>query len=520
MARLSSLLRILGLSVVLGACSSADSTPAPAGVTAPEVLTFPKGFLFGAATAGFQVDMGCPTLAAAECEDPNSDWYAFVTSPKTVMDPKDNLSGQPMSVSPGHWELYEKDLDLLKSGVHAGALRFSIEWSRIFPTKTDGVEGYDALKTIASAKAIQHYHAVLQAMKVRGLVPLVTLNHYTLPSWIHDAVGCHENLDTCSPRGWLDKDRTIKEIAKYAGFVAKEFGGEIDLWATENEPFAVVLPGYLLPTADRTNPPAASLRFAEAKIVIDALIHAHARMYDAIKANDGIDADGDGKTSVVGLVYALAPMAPQDPTRDLDVQGAKNLFYLFNMVFLNAVAKGDLDAELTGKAVHQADLEKRMDYVGVNYYVRGVVKGTSAPFLPDLSPLSTFNPLTLVQETWPQGIHDMVKLVNSELGLPAIVTENGVDDGDGSKGPAFLTEHLTWLSRAIREGADVRGYFYWSLMDNYEWNHGMSMRFGLYAVEKDDKTKARKARASVGTYASIIDARAIPADLAAKYPAH
>src|SRR5262249_1427338 len=161
--------------------------------------------------------------------------------------------------------------------------------------------------------AIAHYHDVLKALRSRGLTPLVTLNHYTLPTWIHDGVGCHKNLGTCSPRGWLDKDRTVKEIAKYAGFVAKEFGGEVDLWAAENEPFAVILSGYLFPTADRTNPPAVLLHFPETKQVMTSMIYGHARMYDAIKANDTVDVDGDGKPSFVGLVYSMVPFQAADP---------------------------------------------------------------------------------------------------------------------------------------------------------------------------------------------------------------
>jgi beta-galactosidase len=519
MVRIASLSGLFAAFLI--ACGSSEPAASSSGAPSPETLAFPKTFLFGAAIAGFQVDMGCPTLPASVCDDPNSDWYAWVTSPKTVMDPKTYIAGDPLSAGPGHWELYEKDFDLAKNDLHLRGVRMSFEWSRIFPTKTDDAEGYDALKKIANAAAVQHYHDVLKALHARGLTPLVTLNHYTLPTWIHDGVGCHFDIATCSPRGWLDKDRTVKEIAKYAGFVAKEFGGEVDLWATENEPFAVMLPGYLLPSANRTNPPGLLLHSKEAKSVIGALIYAHARMYDAIKANDGVDADGDGKSSFVGLVYSMVPFKPKDPMNDLDVQAQKNLFYLYNMAFLNAVAKGDLDQDLTGNAVHQDDLANRMDYLGLNYYTRATVEGFNEAFLPQLSPLSTFNPLSLsFGEDYPHGIYEMLEIVNKDLGVPAIITENGAADPDDDEtGPSFLVRHLTWLSRAIRDGHDVRGYFYWTLMDNYEWNHGMSIRMGLYAVDKNDKMKTRTARKTARTYTSIIDASAVPPDLASRYPA-
>ncbi len=513
--RLSSFCVLLA-AVLLAACDS--SSPAPDEGPPPP---FPKGFLFGASVAGFQVDMGCPTLAKDQCDDPNSDWYQFVTSPAIVGDTGTHVSGESPDDGPGEWELYEKDLDLLKNEVHLGGFRFSFEWSRIFPKPTWGVEGYDALKAIADPAALAHYHAMLAAMKQRGITPLVTVDHYTLPTWVHDGVGCHQNIETCSPRGWLDKDKTVAEIAKYAGFVAKEFGGEVDLWATLNEPFAVVLPGYIFPSAERSNPPAVTLQSADAKTVLVALIEAHARMYDAIKANDTVDADGDGKASQVGVVYAMSPVAPKDPTDPVDVQAAKNVFYLWNMVYLNGVAKGDLDANLDGNPVHRDDLANRMDYIGINYYTRITVQGETAPALPDLSPLSTFNPFTIqTYEDYPHGIYEMAMIVKNDLGLPAIITENGAaDPNDDGTAPSYMVRHLSWLARAIHDGADVRGYFYWSLMDNYEWNHGMDWKLGLYAVDPKDPQKTRVARQAVSVYREIADADAVTPDLVAKYPA-
>src|SRR5262249_36393751 len=159
---------------------------------------------------------------------------------------------------------------------------------------------------------------------------------------------------------------------------------------------------------DRSNPPAVLLRFAEAKVVLVALIEAHARMYDAIRAADTEDADGDGKPSQIGVVYAMAPVAPKDPANPVDVQGAKNLFYLFNMAYLNAVAKGDLDANLDGTTIHRDDLAGRMDYVGINYYTRVTTEGTTTPSFPELSPLTTFDPFTTTRwEDYPRGIYEM-----------------------------------------------------------------------------------------------------------------
>ncbi len=509
----------LGLVVRLAALGAIGVAGCSAPVTPPKP-PFPAGFLWGASIAGFQVDMGCPTLSAAECDDPKSDWYDFIARRAELTDLQANLTSDSLSTGPGHWELFEQDYELAHADMGLSGLRLSIEWSRIFPTATDGLTGYDALKAVADPKAVAKYHAMFAALKARGMKPLVTLNHYTLPTWIHDGVACHQDLKSCAHKGWLDKDRTVAEIAKYAGFCGKEFGGEVDLWATQNEPFAVVLPGFLLPSAERLNPPAVSFQYDAAKAVMLAMIEAHARMYDAIKANDLVDADGDGKPSMVGLVYATAPVKGKT-TSKLDTRAAENVFYLYNTAFLDGVCKGDVDVALDGKQVHRDDLAGRMDYLGINYYTRTTVTGMGAATLPGLSPLTTFDPTNVeIGEDYPKGIYEMAMHVKTRYGLASFITETGAQvEKDAALGASWLVRYSTWVKRAIRDGADVRGFFYWTLMDNFEWNHGMSYRFGLYAVEKTDPMKKRTARPAVGVYKQITTANNIPASLATMYPA-
>lgn len=478
---------------------------------------FPEGFLFGSATAGFQVEMGCPTLPPEQCEDRSSDWYEFITSPVTLGSEQTYLTGDPPTAGPGHWELYETDIDLAASELQNNAIRISIEWSRIFPEPTDEAETAEEVAALADTDAVAHYHDVLGAMREAGLTPLVTLNHYSLPSWIHDAVGCHQNLNTCERRGWVDRERTVREIAKYAAFVASEFGGEIDLWATLNEPFAVLFPGYVMPTEDRTNPPATLLRAAEARTVFVALIEAHARMYDAVVANDLEDADEDGEAASVGIVYAMAPVRPADPDDPLDVQAAENVFYLWNMAFLNAVALGELDDDLDGVAETRDDLVDRMDYIGINYYTRVTVSGAREAMLPDLSPLTTFDPFGIEPwEDYSRGIYEMALIVRDQLELPVIITENGSEDPEAA--PSWIVRHLRWVHQAIEDGVDLQGYFYWTLMDNYEWNHGMDIRMGLYAVDPEDEAKARVARDAVEVYGEIAGSGLLSAELISAYP--
>lgn len=488
---------------------------------APAPKTFPSEFLFGAAIAGFQADMGCPTMPAEQCEDRRSDWYQLITSRARVSPSlAKHFSWDPPSSGPGHWELFEEDFGRAKDELGLDAVRLSIEWSRLFPNATDGLDGAQ-LAAAADPTAVARYHAMFASLKAKGLTPLVTLNHYTLPVWIHDGLACHEDLSTCTNRGWLDRERITREIARYAGYVAREFGAEVDLWATLNEPFAVVIPGYLQPGRDRVNPPAVSLRFDEARAVALAMIEAHARMYDAVKANDVGDATGDGQAAQIGVVYSVTPGVPKDPNNALDVRGARNVFYLNNQLFLDGVLNGTVDLDLNGKpdGDPRADLVERCDWLGINYYSRVKVTGTSTASFPQFSPISTFDPFALeLWEDTPQGIVEAITWAHERYHRPIYITETGIDGtADPEKIGSWLVRYLTKTQQALEAGADVRGFFSWTLFDNYEWNHGMAMKLGLYAVGADPQ-KTRTPRSAVNAYRQITSARAVPAALSAQFP--
>ena len=519
-----------GRSVALSDGASPDAgPPADAGGDAsigndPEAFwRYPAGFLFGTATAGFQVDMGCPTLPKAQCADVNSDWYAYMTTPALLTNPHTYLNGDdPAVTGPGHWELYPQDHALARDTLKNNAFRMSLEWSRIFPASTEGVEEFDALRAIASADALAGYHAIFASLRAHGLTPLVTIHHYTLPLWIHDGAGCTIDLKACTSRGWLEPGRIVPEIAKYAGFVAREFGGEVDLWATLNEPFAVVLSGFLQPSKMRSNPPAQMLDAADAKTALFAMIDAHARMVDAVRAGDTVDADGDGRAASVGLVYAMAPVIPKNVHARLDREAAKNTFYLWDMLFLDAAVLGLTDPGLDGMKTYREDLAGRMDFVGLNYYQSIIVEGMDGSLLPDLSPMLTLNPFTLdSSQMHPRGLYEMLAYLAGRYRLPVIITENNgtqMWNGDVAAEARYMTENLQYVLLAIDRGADVRGYFYWSFMDNIEWNLGMSGKFGLFAVDPSDPTKARTPRATVPLYAEIAGSASVPPALRQTYP--
>ncbi len=486
-----------------------------------ELPPFPDEFLWGTAVAGFQVDYGCPTMAQEECEDTASDWFAFTTSDETVNSDAAFLSGQnPSELGPGFWELYDADFERAASELKNNSFRMSIEWSRIFSQPTDDATTHDELRALANMNNVEHYRSMFQSMKSKGLTPLVTLNHYSLPTWIHDPVTCHVSFSTCEKRGWVDDERTIREIAKFSGFVAKEFGDQIDLWATLNEPLQNMLFGYFQPSESRSHPPAISLNSNAAKTVLFALIEAHAKMVDAVRANDTVDADGDGQATSIGVVYPLVPISPMRPGDIADEQAAENISYLWNKAFLRATALGELDENLDGTSVRQDRLAGRMDWIGVNYYFGVTVEGAPSSFMPDFSPLLNVNPLTFVEGVnQPDRMEGLLKWVQDELKLPIYISENGAidDPNDSEYMSRFVVQNLDAVQRSIARGIDVRGYFYWTFMDNFEWNHGMTWKMGMYAMDGTDPNKTRVLRPAGTLYKTIATTNQIPADAREKH---
>ncbi|MBL8785470.1 MAG: glycoside hydrolase family 1 protein [Deltaproteobacteria bacterium] len=487
--------------LVLASCGDSTEDPAP-----NPNANFPKTFLWGTAVAGFQSDMGCPTLSADTCEDRASDWYQWVSDPDLIADPTTYVTGEPLANAPGMFELYKEDLARAKNELGNNAMRVSIEWSRLFPdADAEDANTVDELVPHAKPEAVAYYRALFSEMKRLGLTPLVTLNHYTLPLWIHDGKACHANLDTCEDRGWLDGPRIQRAIALYAGYCARTFGDHVDLWATLNEPFATVLAGYVLPSAERSHPPGVQFRIPEAMAVLVNQIVAHARMIDAVRAEDKVDADGDGKPVRAGTVVNIAIFQPKDPSDPDGPAAARHASWVHNELFLEGVATGRLDENVDGVLeAARPDLVGRLDWIGINYYTSIGVTTFPGGLSPDYAWLDFF---PAVDDgffvSYPQGMYESLALAN-RFGLPMIVTENGTPDA-AATGDSFLKPHLASVARALAEGMPVEGYFFWTLVDNYEWNHGMALKLGLFAL--DPATKGRTLRPMGEAYRDIVRAR-------------
>ncbi len=502
-------------------------------------MVFPEGFLWGVSNSGFQFEMGDP---AGRNIDYNTDWYAWVHDATNIQ--KGIVSGDLPESGVDYWSFYKKDHSLA-GNVGLNAYRIGIEWSRIFPESTSqvhvGVEkasdgniaeikvddaALEGLEEVANSDALNHYRAVIEDLRVRGFKVFVCLNHFTLPLWIHDPIAVRDSRLRKGPKGWVVEE-TVTEFTKYAAYVAWKLGDIVDKWATFNEPMVISETGYLIPQSGF--PPALNNFRASRKAALNMAI-AHARAYDAIKRADTVRADDDSLYSAdVGLIHNVIPARPLRVESGADVKAAEFMNHMHNHFFLESVCSGWLDRNFNGvtdKGEVKSYIGQRLDWLGVNYYTRLVVKGRKSrlaklfagiPAIPELvenygfgcKPNSTSVEGRLTSdsgwEIYPEGMLEALKLME-RYKKPLFITENGTADANDSLRPKFLMDHLKILDRAINEEkVDVRGYFHWSLTDNYEWTRGFSMKFGLYLV--DLKTKMRRIRESAKTFREIIEGK-------------
>jgi beta-galactosidase len=499
-------------------------------------MVFPEKFLLGASNSGFQFEMG---NSAGLNVDSGSDWYLWVHDRANIQ--KGVVSGDLPENGINYWDLYEKDHSIAR-GLGLNAYRIGIEWSRIFPKPTSAIElefekasdgsiakievddyALQRLEEVANKVALNHYRAVIEDLRNKGFKVFVCLNHFTLPLWIHDPVTARDTKLGKGPRGWVDKE-TIVEFTKYAAYMAWKLGDIVDEWATFNEPMVIPETGYLIPQSGF--PPGMS-KFRVSRKVAFNLVVAHARAYDAIKKADTIKADGDSPSAAdVGAIHNVIPAMPFRAKNEADVKAADFLNRMHNHFFPQAACNGWVDENLNGlqdKGEMKEHIKNRLDWLGVNYYARAVVKGKKSllarlfagmaaipemvenyGFLCQPSNTSAEGRQTsdFGWEIYPEGMLDALKAMQ-RYGRPLYVMENGVADAKDTLRSKFIIDHLKILDKAINEEKiDVKGYFHWSLTDNYEWAKGFNMKFGLCAVEL--KTKRRKERRSAKVYKNMM----------------
>ena len=436
-------------------------------------FVFPKGFLWGAATSAYQIE-GSPLADGAGA----SIWHRFAHTPGWVR------GGDTGDVACDHYRRYRDDVALMRE-IGLSAYRFSVAWGRVLP---DG-------RGRVNAKGLDFYGRLVDLLLENGIQPFVTLYHWDLPAALDDL------------GGWLNRD-IAGWFADYARILFRALDDRVAFWATLNEPWVVADGGYLygvLAPGHRN--------LFEAPIATHNLLRAHASAVQAYRA--------DGRHAV-GLVVNLEPKYPASQSAEDLAATARSEAYM-NREYLDPVLLGSYPEELRGifgeawPEVPAADLAaiwQPVDFLGVNYYTRGVIRHDPAIWPVRAGrvrqPGSVYTELDW--EVYPQGLADTLAWVRQRYGeVPLFITENGAafPDPPAAAGRvhdplrvAYLREHLRAAHRAIEQGVNLRGYFAWSLLDNFEWSHGTSKRFGI--VHVDFATQRRTPKDSARFYTGVI----------------
>lgn len=334
---------------------------------------------------------------------------------------------------------YEEDFSLAKD-LGCGAFRLGLEWARIEPKKGE----FDR-------KEINHYRQVLTALKAKGMKSVVTLWHWTNPVWL------------AAEGGWENK-KVVEYFSRYTELVARELGGLVDFWITLNEPMAPIGFGYI----KGDFPPAKEFALTGAIKVFNNLTKAHQASYQIIHKQNP-----RAQVSFTAIVDYFEPEKKWNPF-DLLANAIARFFH--HRYFLNKV-------------------KKYIDFIALDYYQHNLISS-----LPPFRVNKNLKTNDMGWEIFPEGIYHVVKYL-AKFGKPIYVIENGIPDEDDDQRREFIKNHLEYLHQAMAEGADVRGYFYWSLLDNFEWAHGFGPKFGLFSVDR--QTFKRSPRPSAALYGDI-----------------
>jgi beta-glucosidase len=420
---------------------------------------FGSDFLWGSATSSHQVEGNCT----------NNNWYQFESAEDEQGRPR-ILNGQKAGLASDHWNRYKEDIRLMKE-LSLNAYRFSVEWSKIEPKQGCFDEA-----------ALDHYEQVIDELLVNGIEPMVTLHHFTNPLWFEE-------------QGAFLQENSPDIFAAFVEKVVHRLGTRAKLWCTVNEPAVYTMQGYL----NAQFPPAVE-EPRHVGLVYRNLLRAHTAAYQVIKKLV--------PSAQVGLVGSLTVYDPLNNWNLLDVMRARRFSRSLNESHLTYLVNGRLDFSIPGAARvrYTSDVKDTFDFFGLNYYSRIFEKYKSSG--GDRSAKTRKIPpekLTdMGWEIYPEGLYRLLKLVSRYTLKPIYITENGLADDGDTKRARFIEDHLRVLNKAVTDGMNVKGYFYWSLLDNFEWAFGFEKRFGLHQV--DYATQKRTLREGSRKYPEIIRA--------------
>ncbi|MEZ5117659.1 MAG: GH1 family beta-glucosidase [Candidatus Nanopelagicales bacterium] len=452
----------------------------------PPVLTpsdapfpaFPTGFAWGTATASYQIEGGWDADGKGM-----STWDAFVREPGKV------LTGETGDVACDHYHRWESDLDLMHD-LGVNAYRLSVGWPRIVPAGAGAVE----------PRGLDFYDRLVDGLVARGIAPYLTLFHWDLPQAL-EAQG-----------GWLDRDTSLR-FAEYAALMAAKLGDRVAGWITLNEPFVLTSFGYSF----GVHAPGRVLGLAVWPVVHHLLL-GHGLAVQALRA--------EGITAPIGITNNLAPIWPQDPDSEGDRAAAARMDAYYNRQFMDPVLLGTQPVDPAEvypgsdlSVVHEGDAETiatPVDFVGVNYYNPQMVRaaGPDNPMGFELVEIEGYPRSGFNWPVVPEALTELLVGLRDRYGdalPPLLVTENGtsIPDEVDSEGRvrdgfriAYLDRHIRAVAAAIDAGVDVRGYFCWSFIDNFEWAEGTSQRFGL--VHNDFLTQRRTPKDSFSWYRQVV----------------
>jgi beta-glucosidase/6-phospho-beta-glucosidase/beta-galactosidase len=476
-------------------------------------------FRFGAASAATQI----------EDQNTTTDWYVW-TQPET-----DGGLGKGTFVGDAvkGYSLAVQDIDLMVE-MGLDSYRFSIEWARVEPQKDQIDEA-----------ALQHYSDFIDALIAKGIRPMVTIHHFSNPLWVDDPrdPDCMNGPTDQNLCGWNHPDggpQVAEQLAEHAALLAQRFGDRVDDWCTLNEPVNYLLAGYGIGQF----PPGKSgvLSGIEADFLpaVRNFMNAHALMYDAIKAADtkDADADGDGVFASVGFTKETAEWVAADDNAPsdapADVKALEGVLWVYQHLFVEAFMQGGFDTDLSGDLDEpHPEWKGKLDWLGVQYYFRGGVTGSPGLLplvgatpcfgsfdlgacLPPLDP--TYHVPAMDYEHWPQGLYHVLADFGSRWpDLPLTVTESGTATVSGPRRAEVVVRALESIDKAQKEGVDVRGYYHWSLTDNFEWALGFVPRFGLYTVDYDDPNYARTATEGATVLGEIVKGRKLTTEYRQTY---
>lgn len=435
----------------------------PAAPTYPQPdMMFPPGFLWGAATSAHQVEGGA-----------SNDWTDWENTPGRIRD------GSNAQMACDHYHRFREDWALARDLGH-NAHRLGVEWSRI-----EQAEG------VFSDEALHHYRDVLAALRDAGLQPMVTLHHFTNPRWF------------VANGGWESRT-AVDRFTRYVERTVSALRDLCSLWVTINEPMIYFYEGYLT----RRWPPGRGGPVRGLRAVRN-MIRAHAQAYHLIHSLQD--------TAQVGIAHNMRLFDPANPRRLLDRLTAGAEDRVFNRVLLWALADGYLRAPL-GAGEYVAEADDSLDFIGLNYYARDMVAfalhgGTA--FFARNGPAPGAATDLFGWELYPHGLYRLLMDL-AAFGKPLYVTENGLADATDAQRPLYLAQSVAAMWQAVQEGAPLRGYFHWTLLDNFEWAEGYSVPFGLVSVDR--QTQQRTVKRSGMLYREICRANGLPASLLREYP--